>query len=320
MLITSQHRGAGRRRARCCCRPICTRSSAAPSRRWRPLALRHDPLGDAVRRRRRFDDVPVLLQTSVGLCLNAAQAPQGVAIVVQVQQRGEGDRDAWRSSNGRHLAFPFRIGERRPHRGTPASDADHVRDELLQLLLTSPGERLFLPEFGGGVRKLVFEPASDALRGVVKARITNALSRWLGHRLTVELIEVDLGRAPPRCIEVTVKYRAGRQRRTRAACVPAHRQSRSRAMSAIDLPATTPTTAPTRSPTPTSNGLRLALVSLPRGPEPDHADLELRFFNGLHVAAILAEITRRSGARRPDLPRPRRHPHPGRQLPAARSG
>jgi hypothetical protein len=34
--------------------------------------------------------VPVLLQTSVGLCLNAAQAPQGTAIVAQVQQRALG--------------------------------------------------------------------------------------------------------------------------------------------------------------------------------------------------------------------------------------
>jgi hypothetical protein len=31
--------------------------------------------------------VPVLLQISVGLCLSAAQAPQGTALVVQVQQR-----------------------------------------------------------------------------------------------------------------------------------------------------------------------------------------------------------------------------------------
>jgi len=35
-------------------------------------------------------NVPVLLQTSVGLCLNAAQAPQGTAIVVQVQQKAKG--------------------------------------------------------------------------------------------------------------------------------------------------------------------------------------------------------------------------------------
>lgn len=34
--------------------------------------------------------VPALLQTSVGLCLNAAQAPQGPAIVVQTQTRAIG--------------------------------------------------------------------------------------------------------------------------------------------------------------------------------------------------------------------------------------
>ncbi|MCX7114199.1 MAG: GPW/gp25 family protein [Proteobacteria bacterium] len=123
-------------------------------------------------------------------------------------------------SNGRHLAFPFRIGSD-GRTAAPASDAGQVRDELLQLLLTSPGERLFLPEFGGGVRKLVFEPASDVLRGVVKARITQALSNWLGHRLTVEMIDVRFGDEPavsgetPELlldpltggIEVTVKYR-----------------------------------------------------------------------------------------------------------------
>jgi uncharacterized protein len=108
-------------------------------------------------------------------------------------------------SSGRHLAFPFHIGSD-GRSAAPANDDAHVRDELLQLLLTSPAERLFLPEFGGGVRRLVFEPASEALRGVVKARITNALSRWLGHRLSVELIDVvwDSGAAT---LEVSVQYR-----------------------------------------------------------------------------------------------------------------
>ncbi|AYF90637.1 hypothetical protein D6Z43_27165 [Pseudomonas sp. DY-1] len=35
-------------------------------------------------------NVPVLLQNSVGLCLNAAQAPQGTALVVQTQQKAKG--------------------------------------------------------------------------------------------------------------------------------------------------------------------------------------------------------------------------------------
>ncbi|QBE66510.1 MULTISPECIES: GPW/gp25 family protein [Pseudoduganella] len=107
-------------------------------------------------------------------------------------------------SNGRHLAFPFRIGTD-GRTVAPASDDTHVRDEVLQLLLTSPAERLFLPEFGGGVRRLVFEPASETLRGVVKARITNALTRWLGHRLTVQLVDVTWDDAGA-TLEVTVSY------------------------------------------------------------------------------------------------------------------
>lgn len=106
-------------------------------------------------------------------------------------------------SNGRHLAFPFRIGQD-GRTATPASDAEHVRDELLQLLLTNPGERPFVVEFGGGVRKLVFEPTSDVLRGVTKARLTQALSRWLGHRLTTEMLEVTF---EGERIEIVVKYR-----------------------------------------------------------------------------------------------------------------
>ena len=34
----------------------------------------------------KVNNIPVLLQTSIGLCLNSAQAPQGVAIIAQVQQ------------------------------------------------------------------------------------------------------------------------------------------------------------------------------------------------------------------------------------------
>ncbi len=38
----------------------------------------------------KINNVPALLQTSVGLCLNAAQVPQGPAIVVQTQTQAMG--------------------------------------------------------------------------------------------------------------------------------------------------------------------------------------------------------------------------------------
>lgn len=45
------------------------------------------------------------------------------------------------------------------------------------------------------------------------------------------------------------------------------------------------------------NGLKLILVTLPAGADPDHADLAVFFYNALHVNAIVAEITGNNPAR-----------------------
>ena len=104
---------------------------------------------------------------------------------------------------GRHLAFPFRIGN--DGRIAQVSNIeDHVRDELIQLILTNLGERLFLPEFGGGVRRMVFEGINDATASMTKAMLTQAITRWLGHRITLEDLQVT---AENETIEVEIKYR-----------------------------------------------------------------------------------------------------------------
>jgi phage baseplate assembly protein W len=105
---------------------------------------------------------------------------------------------------GRHLSFPFRVGE--DGRTVQISTLEeHVRDELVQLLLTNPAERLFLPEFGGGVRRLVFEGADEATTGAMaKALITQNIRRWLGHRVSLDRLEV---RVENETIEVEIVYR-----------------------------------------------------------------------------------------------------------------
>ena len=94
-------------------------------------------------------------------------------------------------NNGRHLAFPFRVGA--DGRALQvATLEEHVRDELVQLILTNPGERLFLPEFGGGVRRLVFENIDDTTGAMVKAVLTRSISRWIGNRVTLENLIVNI--------------------------------------------------------------------------------------------------------------------------------
>jgi phage baseplate assembly protein W len=105
--------------------------------------------------------------------------------------------------NGKHLAFPFRVGSDGRMAAVKTLE-EHVRDEIVQLILTNPGERPFLVEFGGGVRRLVFEAADDATAAMAKAGITQALDRWLGHRVTLEYVDVKIENST---IWIDIRYR-----------------------------------------------------------------------------------------------------------------
>ena len=105
--------------------------------------------------------------------------------------------------SGRHMAFPFRIASD-GRTAAPASVEDHVRGELMQLLLTSPGEREFLPLFGGGLRRLIFEPNDPVTLGLAKAAITQAVQRWLGERIEIKQLEVQ---ADQSALVVDLRYR-----------------------------------------------------------------------------------------------------------------
>jgi phage baseplate assembly protein W len=105
--------------------------------------------------------------------------------------------------DGRHLSFPFRVAP--DGRAAQVSTLEeHLRDELVQLLLTNPGERDMLPDFGGGARRLVFEPSGEASRAMTKATITQAITTWLGHRLILEALDVVVVESS---IDIEIKYR-----------------------------------------------------------------------------------------------------------------
>lgn len=105
--------------------------------------------------------------------------------------------------SGRHLAFPFRIGSD-GRSATPIDHEQHVKMEVIQLLLTNPGERPMLPGFGGGLRRLVFERNDDVGAALAKSTISNALQEWLGHRVELLALEVENEDAT---LRIGLKYR-----------------------------------------------------------------------------------------------------------------
>jgi phage baseplate assembly protein W len=89
-------------------------------------------------------------------------------------------------------AFPFRID---PVSGQAAQAVygAHVDQMIRQILFTDPGERADLPDFGCGIRQLVFAPNSEALQATCQLTIQNALNQWLGDQIQVGNVTVSNG-------------------------------------------------------------------------------------------------------------------------------
>jgi len=106
-------------------------------------------------------------------------------------------------------AFPFRI-DPASQQTAQAGYAEHVEAMVRQLLLTTPGERVSLPQFGCGLRSLVFAPDTDALAAAVRLRVIQGMSQWLAGVVTVAGVVVGGtpggAAAEPGTLEVTVTY------------------------------------------------------------------------------------------------------------------
>src|SRR5215472_15941896 len=88
--------------------------------------------------------------------------------------------------------FPFRIDAGSGQAGQTGY-ASHVDQMLRQLLLTAPGERTCLPEFGCGLRQLLFAPQSDALVASVSIQVRQAIERWLASQVKLTDVSVIAG-------------------------------------------------------------------------------------------------------------------------------
>jgi phage baseplate assembly protein W len=79
----------------------------------------------------------------------------------------------------------------------------YIAQLIRQVLLTSPGERAQRPDFGAGLRRMVFAPVDNATAALLQTAILEALNRWLGTLITLDDVQVVVNNAE---LDVTVFY------------------------------------------------------------------------------------------------------------------
>jgi phage baseplate assembly protein W len=80
---------------------------------------------------------------------------------------------------------------------------DNIRQMVEQVLFTSPGERVNMPDFGSGLLQLPFAPNSMEMAAATQFTVQAALQKWLSAYIKVQSVVAS---AQESILTVTVTY------------------------------------------------------------------------------------------------------------------
>ena len=99
-----------------------------------------------------------------------------------------------------NVNFPFQFDGAG---GTSDPMADYMNQLIEQVLFTSPGERVNLPDFGSGLLQLPFAPNSMEMAAATQFTVQGALQKWLSAYIKVQSVVAS---AQESILTVTVTY------------------------------------------------------------------------------------------------------------------
>ena len=83
---------------------------------------------------------------------------------------------------------------------------EDIRQAILLILQTNRGERVMRPEFGAGLRALVFEPINTTTMALAKHQAEEALITW-EPRIEVQDVNVTADPDTPSTLRIAIQYR-----------------------------------------------------------------------------------------------------------------
>ena len=101
------------------------------------------------------------------------------------------------------IRFPFAINDQLGRLAQENDYEEYIKQLIRQVLFTAQGERINRPDFGAGVKRLVFAPNSPATASLAQTLIFQALTRWLGTLIRTESVEAE---AVEERLNITIGY------------------------------------------------------------------------------------------------------------------
>ncbi|HRI60013.1 MAG TPA: GPW/gp25 family protein [Saprospiraceae bacterium] len=101
------------------------------------------------------------------------------------------------------IRYPFAIDQGLGALAEENDFSQHVDQMIRQVLFTNPGERINRPDFGCGLRRMVFAPNSEISANLTQVMIFEALEKWLGDLISVDDVKA---KANEEVLEIRIVY------------------------------------------------------------------------------------------------------------------
>lgn len=86
-----------------------------------------------------------------------------------------------------NIQFPFQDDPEGKFLKMNTDAKQAIKSDLVHLLLTNKGERLYLPNFGANLRQYIFEPNDETSANAIKNEINQAIKEFIPNLQVTEL-------------------------------------------------------------------------------------------------------------------------------------
>ncbi len=107
--------------------------------------------------------------------------------------------------NGLTPSFPFQIDREDSDYILINKSNDLIKQNLTNLILTTPGERMMDPQFGVGIRRFLFENKTAALTGTIKNLINSQVKKYMPF-ISVDNVVFSSDQQNPNFLGIVIMY------------------------------------------------------------------------------------------------------------------
>lgn len=104
-----------------------------------------------------------------------------------------------------NIGYPFKDSPKGDFLYMTTEDSEAIKSDLMHLILTQKGKRLYNPDFGTNLIRFIFEPNDTLTHTDLKNEIINVTKKYLP-KLQIDEVVVEQSAQSEYAATVTIKY------------------------------------------------------------------------------------------------------------------